>query len=93
MNTLRAVPTIRHLRESAEAFRAAEVARALRRPELSEVPPEAVDQLTRSIVNKILHAPVSRLRREAEREEGMAYLEAARVLFALDEDDPPVDEG
>ena len=43
--------------------------------------------LTRSIVNKILHGPVSRLRREAEREEGMAYLEAARVLFGLDEDD------
>lgn len=91
LSALRAVPTIRHLRESAEAVRAAEVARALRRPELAEVDPEAVEQLTRSIVNKILHAPVSRLRREAEREEGMAYLEAARVLFALDEDDPPAD--
>jgi len=42
--------------------------------------------LTKSIVNKILHAPVSRLRREAEREEGMAYLEVARVLFELDDE-------
>jgi hypothetical protein len=40
-------------------------------------------------VNKILHAPVSRLRREAEREEGMAYLELARLLFALDDGDAP----
>ena len=92
LSALRAVPTIRHLRESAEALRVSEVERALRRPELAEVPREALEQLTRSIVNKILHAPVSRLRREAEREEGMAYLEAARVLFALDEDDLPADE-
>jgi glutamyl-tRNA reductase len=39
-------------------------------------------------VNKIMHAPVSRLRREAEREEGMVYLEAARVLFDIDEGEP-----
>jgi glutamyl-tRNA reductase len=42
--------------------------------------------LTKAIVNKILHAPVSRLKREAEREEGMAYLETARVLFDLDDE-------
>jgi glutamyl-tRNA reductase len=42
--------------------------------------------MTQSIVNKILHAPISRLKREAEREEGLAYLEVARVLFGLDED-------
>jgi glutamyl-tRNA reductase len=51
--------------------------------------PQAVEVLTRSIANKILHAPLSRLRREAEREEGMAYLEAARVLFGLDDDLDP----
>jgi glutamyl-tRNA reductase len=79
------VPTIRHLREHIEAIRTNEVERALRRLSLSEGDSEAVDALTRAIVNKILHAPVSRLRREAEREEGMAYLEAARVLFALDD--------
>jgi hypothetical protein len=35
---------------------------------------------------------VSRLRREAEREEGMAYLEAARVLFGLDDEEEPGNE-
>ena len=48
---------------------------------------DALDALTRAITNKILHAPLSRLRQEAEREEGMAYLEVARVLFDLDSAD------
>jgi glutamyl-tRNA reductase len=87
LSALRAVPTIKHLRERIEGIRSAEVERALRRLELPDTDRDAVEALTRSIVNKILHAPVSRLRREAEREEGMAYLEAARVLFGLDEDD------
>jgi hypothetical protein len=32
---------------------------------------------------------MSRLREQAEREEGLAYLEAARVLFALDDPTAP----
>jgi glutamyl-tRNA reductase len=81
---LNAVPTIRHLRARGEAVRQAELERALRRLGLSEDQRRGVEELTRRIVNKLLHAPVSRLRAEAEREEGLAYLEAARVLFALD---------
>ncbi len=86
LTALRAVPTIRHLRERVETLRAAEVERALARPGLDEGQREAVEALTRALVNKILHAPVSRLRQEAEREEGLVYLEAARVLFDLDDD-------
>jgi glutamyl-tRNA reductase len=86
---LQAVPTIRHLRARAEAIRQLELQRALQRLHLGENERQAVDLLTRSIVNKLLHAPVSRLRAEAEREEGLAYLEAARVLFALDDPDMP----
>jgi glutamyl-tRNA reductase len=91
LTALRAVPTIRHLRERVEQIRAAELERAFRRMPLDEESRAAVDQITRSLVNKILHVPVSRLRREAEREEGMAYLEAARVLFGLDDDPEPPD--
>jgi len=83
---LRAVPTIRHLRDRAEGIRTRELEKTLGRLELGESEQAAVDALTKAIVNKILHAPVSRLKREAEREEGMAYLETARVLFELDED-------
>jgi glutamyl-tRNA reductase len=82
---LKAVPTIRHLRARAEAIRQGELQRSLQRLGLDEGQRQGVEALTRSIVNKLLHAPVSRLRAEAEREEGLAYLEAARVLFALDD--------
>jgi glutamyl-tRNA reductase len=85
---LRAVPTIQDLRTRAEALRAREVERALARGQFAPEQREAVEALTRSLVNKVLHAPVSRLRRDAGREEGMAYLEAARELFGLDDPGP-----
>jgi len=86
---LRAVPTIRHLRARGEAVRQGELERFLRRNNLGPEQREALEALTRAIVNKLLHAPVSRLRAEAETEEGLAYLEAARVLFALDDPGAP----
>jgi glutamyl-tRNA reductase len=82
---LRAVPTIKHLRARAEEVRLAELERAMNRHDFGESEREAVDVLTRAIVNKILHTPLTRLRQEAEREEGMAILEVARSLFGLDE--------
>jgi glutamyl-tRNA reductase len=89
---LRAVPTIKHLRAQVEAIRAGELERALARLDLDDPSRAGVEALTRSIVNKILHAPLSRLRREAEREEGMAYLEVARMLFGLDDQDGEASE-
>jgi len=86
---LAAVPTIRRLRGRAEAVREAELARWAARAAPDEEGRRTVEALTRAIVNKILHAPVSRLRAQAEREEGLAYLQAARVLFALDDPDAP----
>jgi glutamyl-tRNA reductase len=86
---LRAVPTIRDLRARVEAIRTSELERALPRLALGDAQRDAVDALTRALVNKILHEPLSRLRREAEREEGMAYLEIARMLFGLDESEAP----
>jgi len=88
---LRAVPTIRHLRERAEAIRAAEFERVAGRLALGAGDREAVEYLTRALVNKLLHEPVTQLRRAAEREEGVALLEVARLLFDLDaeeRDDP-----
>jgi glutamyl-tRNA reductase len=91
-SALRAVPTIKHLRSHVEEIRIREVEKTLAKLSLGESERERVEALTRSIVNKILHAPLSRLRREAEREEGMAYLETARVLFGLD-GEPASSEG
>jgi glutamyl-tRNA reductase len=88
---LGAVPTIRHLKERAEAVRARELDRMLSRLHLDESQRAGVDALTRAIVNKLLHVPLSRLRKEVDREEALVYLEAARALFALDDNAPDAD--
>jgi len=89
MVALQAVPTIKHVRARAEAVRERELERMIKRMGLDEGQTEAVEQLTRAIVNKILHAPLSRLRAETDREEGLAMLEAARALFALEDSNAP----
>jgi glutamyl-tRNA reductase len=83
------VPTIVALRERFETIREREIARTL--PALGSIDPrqrEVVDRLTRTIVNKLLHAPLSVLRREA------FDIDAARRLFRLDAgpDPDPDDE-
>jgi glutamyl-tRNA reductase len=91
LTALAAVPTIRALRSRAESIRQGELERGLASLSLGDRERQAVEAVTRAIVNKILHAPVSRLRGELEREEGLAHLEAARTLFDLD-DAGPVDQ-
>ena len=77
-----AEPTIAALRQSAEATRLAELQRTLERmPDLTEDDRKRLDAMTRALVNRLLHAPVTRLRdRGAER-----HLDAVRELFELDE--------
>jgi len=89
MAALHAVPTIRHLRARADAVRESELQRSIHRLGLDEGQREGVEALTRSIVNKILHAPLSNLRAETDREESLAMLEAARSLFSLDDPSAP----
>lgn len=86
---LEAVPTIRNLRAHADEIRSAEFERAANRLDLDATQREGVEALTRSLVNKILHRPLSRLRSESDREEGIAMLEAARTLFGLDASGDP----
>lgn len=86
---LQAVPAIRHLRARAAAIIDQELARHAGSIGLDDSQIEGVETLARSIVNKVLHAPLSRLRAETGREEGLAMLEAARELFALDDASAP----
>jgi glutamyl-tRNA reductase len=88
--TLQAVPTIRDLRQRVEQIRQTEIKRYASRLGLDAEQNEAVERLTRGIVNKIMHAPISRLRDETDREAGLARLEEARSLFGLDDSDPRV---
>jgi glutamyl-tRNA reductase len=95
--SLDAVPVIVALREKLEDIRQRELARSL--AALGDVDPrqrEVVERLTLSIVKKILHAPLTTLRRQREGPTEAFYAEAARRLFRLDSgsgDDEPDDEG
>ena len=89
MVALQAVPTIRDLRDRAEGIRQGEIDRFAGRLGLDGPQVDTLEQLTRSIVNKLMHSPISRLRDENDREAGLVRLEEARVLFGLDHDEPP----
>lgn len=94
--SLDVVPLIRELRGRAESFRQAEVEKALRRLEhLAPEDREAVDLLTRQILNKVLHQPTVRLREAASNGQGVPVVHAARYLFQLDgsSDEGEGDEG
>ncbi|KAK2079505.1 hypothetical protein QBZ16_001899 [Prototheca wickerhamii] len=87
-DSLEAVPTIKALRGKAEEVRAAELARALTR--LGDVTPrqkKAVDDLSRAIVNKLLHGPMTALRCEpddhAAISQTIANVEALERMFDL----------
>jgi len=82
---LAVVPTIRELRDHGEEVRRAELERALRRlSHLSEADREAVEALSRTLVNKLLHAPTVRLREAAGNGRGTAAIDTVRYLFELD---------
>jgi glutamyl-tRNA reductase len=57
MRTRENVPLIRQLRENAELARREEVQRALRLLEKGEAPASVLEQLSRALTNKLLHAP------------------------------------
>jgi glutamyl-tRNA reductase len=89
LSALKAVPTIRHLRARAEMIRTKELERLSGRLALDPEQREAVEALTRGIVNKLLHAPLAHLRNETDSEAGRGTLELARTLFALDDEAAP----
>ncbi len=85
---LEAVPTILALRDQAEDVRQREVAKTLalmKNP--SEEDRKLLDVLTASIVNKILHHPISMLKHQEERGHGKLYTEMTRKIFRLDPED------
>ncbi|MEK7214333.1 MAG: glutamyl-tRNA reductase, partial [Chloroflexota bacterium] len=85
--TQEVVPTISALRHRAEAIRADEVAKTLRRmPGLTEEEAARVEAMTKAIVNKMLHEPFMYLK---ERRDGEISMETVRALFGLEDDPPP----
>lgn len=81
------VPTIVAVREKVERIRDAELARALHlMGPISDEQRHALEQMTASIVNKILHSPITRLKQHDRRDE-LFYVDAVRSLFDLDDSD------
>jgi glutamyl-tRNA reductase len=81
--SLSAVPTIVALREMAEAIRAEELEKTLKKlGPMDEVRLRSIDQLTSSIVNKLIHPPTATLKSENEDRE--LLVDMVRRLFHLE---------
>ncbi len=78
------IPTIVSLRERLEEIRLGEVRKTLARlPEASAETRAAIDALSSGIVNKVLHAPITKLRESSRAGASRSWLELVHELFAL----------
>jgi len=86
MESLNVVPVIQHLQEKAEAVRQKELSRSRKVlvESLNDEQQKALDVLTRSIVQKILHDPIVCLKKGTQEKDGEMILDAARLLFGID---------
>jgi glutamyl-tRNA reductase len=78
------IPTIVSLRERLEEIRRAEVKRTLSR--LPDATPEtraAIEAMSASLINKILHAPITKLRESSRAGAHRSWLEVVHELFGL----------
>jgi glutamyl-tRNA reductase len=88
LQTLDVVPTIVSLQDHLETIRQAEIDRV--RGRLGTLSPEqelAVETLTRGIVSKIMHTPISTLKTAARAPEATTVIDLVRRLFNLHEQD------
>jgi len=79
-------PTIVGLQQQLETIRKAEVDRL--RAKLGPLSPqqeEAVEAITRGIINKIAHGPISELRRHAGEPNGLPVIDLIRRVFRLEQ--------
>jgi glutamyl-tRNA reductase len=84
VQTLDVVPTIVSLQDHLETIRQAEIDRV--RARLGPLSPDqemAVETLTRGIVNKIMHTPISTLKTAAREQEATTLIDVVRRLFNL----------
>jgi glutamyl-tRNA reductase len=86
MQSLDAVPTIIALQERVEQIRQAEIERLRSKlGVLTSDQQSAVEALTRSIVNKILHKPISALKDVSGSDQLTTTAELLRSLFGIDD--------
>jgi glutamyl-tRNA reductase len=83
---LETVPTMNCLRDKMENIRTQELEKALSRlgSEFGERHQEAIEALTKGIINKILHDPLLQLRAQEDIDTRRKALQTIQVLFNLD---------
>ncbi|MBX5464530.1 MAG: glutamyl-tRNA reductase [Clostridia bacterium] len=87
------VPLVRRLVDRAEGVRRAELEKTFHRlAGLDERERQALEQLTASIVHKLLHDPIEALKEGASHPEGADLAAAFRRLFRLEEEGGEADE-
>lgn len=89
MKSLAVVPTILSLQEQCEMIRQAEMDRI--RGKLGKLSPEqeaAIEGMTRGIVNKLLHTPITTLKSSAAEPEAATIHEIIRRIFNLNRGKP-----
>jgi glutamyl-tRNA reductase len=80
------VPAVIRLRRKAETIRNQEIEKLFARlGPVSDSEREAIESMASSIINKLLHTPIVRLKQESQARGGGRYLQALRDLFSLDE--------
>jgi glutamyl-tRNA reductase len=88
--TAEVVPTIVSLQQHLETLRQAELDRV--RGRLGTLSPEqemAVEALTRGIINKIMHTPITTLKSAAQEPGSTTVVDVIRKLFNLRPEEPP----
>jgi len=87
---LEAVPLVNRLRLQLEDIRKQELQKALSRmgPDLSARERKVVEALSKGIINKILHTPVTNLRAPQPRQQRHQAMKVLRELFELHDNDP-----
>jgi glutamyl-tRNA reductase len=84
LQQLEVVPTIVSLREKLETIRRAEVERALGRlPGAGDETRRVIEALSQAIVNKVLHAPLVKLKDSSRAGHGRRWTEMISELFGL----------
>jgi glutamyl-tRNA reductase len=90
LHTLEAVPTIVSLRHKAEAIRQSQLQKTLAQlPHLDDKTRQAMETLTLSIVNKMLHDPIVFLKKKSERNTQKLFADFTQQLFNLSDSSAP----
>ncbi len=85
LDGLSVVPAIISLKKRFEEIKSAEVERAFRRiGDISEREKNIIESMASGIIGKILHSPLTNLKKESSSSVGALYVDAIKRLFQLD---------